>query len=163
MTVTFGFIAIWVATLFAAAISDLRAYRIPNALPGVLMLLFGVAQIIDSSATVPWSNIAHFGISLIVGMFLFSRGWIGGGDAKLYAATAVWFALNGAAILLFFTTMAGAVLAVGFIVARMTGLRKNVPKEDRRIPYGVAIACGGVITAAFVGWPVIFANLPKWP
>jgi prepilin peptidase CpaA len=163
MTVAFGFITIWVGTLFAAAISDLRAYRIPNALPGVLMLLFGVTQIIDSGATVPWSNIAHFGIALIVGMFLFSRGWIGGGDAKLYAATAMWFALNGAAILLFFTTMAGAVLALAFIVARMTGLRKNVAKEDRRIPYGVAIAAGGVITAAFVGWPVMFANLPKWP
>jgi Flp pilus assembly protein protease CpaA len=52
---------------------------------------------------------------------------------------------------------------MAFIVARMTGLRKNVAKEDRRIPYGVAIAAGGVITAAFVGWPVIFANLPKWP
>jgi Flp pilus assembly protein protease CpaA len=75
----------------------------------------------------------------------------------------MWFALNGAAILLFFTTMAGAVLALAFIVARMTGLRKNVAKEDRRIPYGVAIAAGGVITAAFVGWPVMFANLPKWP
>lgn len=160
MNVTFIFITIWVATLFAAAISDLRAYRIPNALPGILMLLFGVAQIMDSSAMVPWSNIAHFGIALIVGMFLFSRGWIGGGDAKLYAATALWFALNGAVMLLFFTTIAGGVLAAAFIAARLSGLRKNVPKADRRIPYGVAIATGGVITANFVGWPLIFANLP---
>jgi prepilin peptidase CpaA len=160
MSVTFIFIAIWVATLFAAAISDLRAYRIPNALPGILMLLFGVAQIMDSSAMVPWSNIAHFGIALIVGMFLFSRGWIGGGDAKLYAVTALWFALNGAVMLLFFTTIAGGVLAAAFIAARLSGLRKIVPKADRRIPYGVAIATGGVITANFVGWPLIFANLP---
>jgi prepilin peptidase CpaA len=160
MNVTTLFIAIWVAMLLAAAISDLRAYRIPNALPGILILLFGVAQIMDSSATVPWSNLAHFGISLIVGMFLFSRGWIGGGDAKLYAATALWFAWNGAVTLLFFTTIAGAVLAAAFIAARLLGLRKNIPKKDRRIPYGVAIAIGGVMSASFVGWPVLFANLP---
>ncbi len=160
MNVTTLFIAIWVAMLLAAAISDLRAYRIPNALPAILMLLFGVAQIMDSSATVPWSNLAHFGISLIVGMFLFSRGWIGGGDAKLYAATALWFAWDGAVTLLFFTTIAGAVLAAAFIAARLLGLRKNIPKKDRRIPYGVAIAIGGVVSASFVGWPVLFANLP---
>lgn len=160
MNVTTLFIAIWVAMLLAAAISDLRAYRIPNALPAILMLLFGVAQIMDSSATVPWSNLAHFGISLIVGMFLFSRGWIGGGDAKLYAATALWFAWDGAVTLLFFTTISGAVLAAAFIAARLLGLRKNIPKKDRRIPYGVAIAIGGVVSASFVGWPVLFANLP---
>jgi prepilin peptidase CpaA len=160
MNVTTLFIAIWVAMLLAAAISDLRAYRIPNALPAILMLLFGVAQIMDSSATVPWSNLAHFGISLIVGMFLFSRGWIGGGDAKLYAATALWFAWDGAVTLLFFTTIAGAVLAAAFIAARLLGLRKNIPKKDRYIPYGVAIAIGGVVSASFVGWPVLFANLP---
>jgi hypothetical protein len=40
------------------------------------------------------------------------------------------------------------------------GLRKNIPKKDRYIPYGVAIAIGGVVSASFVGWPVLFANLP---
>ncbi|MFN3452989.1 MAG: prepilin peptidase, partial [Sphingorhabdus sp.] len=87
-----------------------------------------------------------------VGMLLFSRGWIGGGDAKLYAAVALSFTFQQAALLLFFTTMSGALLAVAFIAARMAGLRKNVPKADRRIPYGVAIALGGIINAAFFGW-----------
>lgn len=159
MNLFYLFIAIWTGTLIIAAVSDLRAYRIPNILPGILILLFIVAQLVDSSSDVPWENIAHFGATLIVGMFLFSRGWIGGGDAKLYAATALWFAANGAAALLFFTTISGALLALLFIVARMTGLRKNIPKEDRRIPYGVAIATGGIITAAFLGWPNVFANL----
>lgn len=150
---------IWIATLVIAAIFDLRAFRIPNILPGILILLFGIAQFLDSSSAVPWENIAHFGVTLVIGMFLFSRGWIGGGDAKLYAATALWFGASEAAALLFFTTISGAILAVVFIVARLTGLRKNVPKQDRRIPYGVAIAAGGIITAAFSGWSSVFANL----
>lgn len=159
MNLMYIFMAVWVATLLASAISDLRAYRIPNLLPGILILLFVIFQLVDSSAGVPWENIIHFGVTLIVGMFLFSRGWIGGGDAKLYAATALWFAANGAAALLFFTTISGALLAMLFIVARLAGLRKNVPKQDRRIPYGVAIAAGGIITAAFFGWSTIFSNL----
>jgi prepilin peptidase CpaA len=160
MNITYIFIAIWCATLIAAAISDLRAFRIPNILSVVLILLFIIAQIIDSSAGIPWGNFLHFGVALLIGMFLFSRGWIGGGDAKLYAATALWFSTNGAIALLFFTTFAGGLLAILFIVARLTGLRKNVPKKDRRIPYGVAIAAGGIFTAAYVGWFSVFANLP---
>ena len=160
MNITYIFIAIWCATLIAAAISDLRAFRIPNILSGILVLLFIIAQIIASNAVIPWGNILHFGVALLVGMFLFSRGWIGGGDAKLYAATALWFATNAAIALLFFTTIAGGLLAILFIIARLTGLRKNVAKQDRRIPYGVAIAAGGFFTAAYVGWFSVFANLP---
>ena len=159
MNTSYIIIAIWVATLAAAAISDLRAFRIPNFLPGVLILLFGVVQLVDSSTALPLENIAHFGGTLIIGMFLFSRGWIGGGDAKLYSSTALWFSANGVVPLLFFTTISGALLALLFIAARLTGLRKNVPKQDRRIPYGLAIAAGGIITAAFLGWSSVFANL----
>lgn len=152
-------LTVWIGTLVLAAISDLRAFRIPNILPGILILMFGLMQFVDSSTAVPWENIVHFGVALIVGMFLFSRGWVGGGDAKLYAATALWFTANGAVALLLFTTISGAVLAVLFIVARLVGLRKNVPKADRRIPYGVAIAAGGITAAAFLGWSTVFANL----
>ena len=161
MNLTYIFIAIWCATLIAAAISDLRSFRIPNLLSGILILLFVIAQLIDSSSVFPLWNVVHFGVALIVGMFLFSRGWIGGGDAKLYAATALWFATSGAALLLFFTTIAGGLLAILYILARLTGLRKNVPKQDRRIPYGLAIAVGGVFTATYLGWFSVFANLPR--
>lgn len=152
-------LTIWVVTLIAAAICDMWVFRIPNILPGISILLFGVTQIISSSAIVPWENIAHFAATLIIGMFLFSRGWIGGGDAKLYAATSLWFPASGAVAMLFLTTISGAVLAGLFIIARLLGLRKNVPKQDRRIPYGVAIATGGIGTAAFWDWSSVFANL----
>lgn len=161
MNIMYIFIAIWAGTLLIAAISDLRAFRIPNALPGILILLFIVAHFVDTSSEWPWENLVHFGVTLIIGMLLFSRGWIGGGDAKLYSATALWFAPNGAVALLFFTTIAGALLAALFIAARLAGLRKNVPKQDRRIPYGVAIAAGGIITAAFLGWASVFTNLAQ--
>ena len=154
------FMAIWIGTLVVASISDLRAFRIPNILPAILILLFGVLQVVDSDPSIPWENIAHFVVTLIIGMLLFSKGWIGGGDAKLYAAVALWFDSNGAVSLLLFTTVSGALLALLFIIARITGLRKNVAKQDRRIPYGIAIAAGGIMSAFYLGWPSVFANLP---
>lgn len=149
-------IAIWTVTLIAAAISDLRSFRIPNYFSAILIVIFGIVYGLAGFTGMPWGNLLHFLVALVVGMLLFSRGWIGGGDAKLYAATALWFNWAGAVTLLFMTTIAGLILAATFIAARMLGLRKNIPKEDRRIPYGVAIAVGAILNAAWVGWPTIF-------
>jgi prepilin peptidase CpaA len=151
--------AVWVLTLAAAAVSDLRFFRIPNYLPGILIMLFGINHSLAGFPVPVWENLSHFLAALIIGMVLFSRGWIGGGDAKLYAAVAIWFNWAGAVTLIFTTTIAGLLLAVSFMVARLIGLRKNVPKEDRRIPYGVAIAVGGVLSAAWNGWDRIFPAL----
>ena len=147
---------IWVATLIAAAVCDLKAFRIPNLLPGILILLFGVMSAARGLSPEIWENFFHFLLALVIGMALFSRGWIGGGDAKLYAAAALWFDWGGAVAFLYLTTMAGLLLAIAFIGARMVGLRKNVPKQDRRIPYGVAIAAGAILSAAWSGWGAVF-------
>lgn len=159
MQSTYIVIAIWVLTLIVAAISDLRSFRIPNYLPGILLLLFGINGFLASFPASIWENLFHFLATLIIGMGLFGRGWIGGGDAKLYAAVALWFNWAGAVMLIFTTTIAGLTLAVIFIAARVLGFRKNVPKEDRRIPYGVAIAAGGILSAAWNGWSRIFPGL----
>ena len=148
--------AIWTITLIAAAISDLRSFRIPNYLPAILILLFGANSVMTGFSGTSIDNVLHFLAALVVGMVLFSRGWIGGGDAKLYAAAALWFDWAGAVALIFTTTIAGAALAITLIALRMLGVRKNVPREDRRIPYGVAIATGAILTVAWTGWDRLF-------
>jgi prepilin peptidase CpaA len=148
--------AIWTIVLIAAAISDLRSFRISNIFPAILILLFVIVHAIAGLSASLWDNLLHFLLALVVGMGLFSMRWIGGGDAKLYAAAALWFNWTGAITLIFATTIAGLILAVTFVAARMLGLRKNVPKEDRRIPYGVAIAAGAILSAAWSGWNAIF-------
>ena len=148
--------AIWGVTLVAAAVSDMRSFRISNVFPAILILLFITAYGLSGFSSALWQNLLHFLLALGVGMGLFGRGWIGGGDAKLYAAVALWFGWTGAVTLIFLTGLAGAVLAIAFVAARMLGLRKNVPKEDRRIPYGVAIAAGAILSAAWAGWNAVF-------
>lgn len=152
----YAIIAVWVVTLLAAALSDLRSFRIANVLPAILLLLFPIAYGLAGFSDALWENVFHFLLALLIGMALFSRGWVGGGDAKLYAAAAIWFGWSGAVALIFLTGIAGLILALAFIVARKMGLRKNIPKEDRRIPYGVAIAAGAILTAGWIGWERVF-------
>lgn len=156
MEPNFVIAVIWGVTLCAAALSDLRSFRIANVFPATLMLLFVGTYSLSGFSEALWANLFHFLLALVVGMVLFSRGWVGGGDAKLYAAAALWFNWTGAAALIFLTGVSGLLLALAFIAAHMIGLRKDVPKEDRRIPYGVAIAAGAILAAAWSGWPTIF-------
>ena len=150
---------IWVLALAAAAVSDLRSFRIPNYLPAVVIGLFVISVGIAGFSEPLWQNLLHFLLALLVGMGLFGLGWIGGGDAKLYAAVALWFGWAGGATLVLATTLSGLVLAIIFVGARMMGFRKGVPKEDRRIPYGVAIAAGAILSAAWSGFGEIFPGV----
>ena len=133
--------------LLAAAWSDFRTVRIGNIWPLLLILLFAAYALTGGRIDQPWMHLAHFGVALAAGMLLFAMKWIGGGDAKLYAAIALWFPLSQGAWLLLATTLAGLVLAVVYLLTRRLVPREQ--RKDRRIPYGVAIAAGAV-TAWFL-------------
>jgi prepilin peptidase CpaA len=166
MTFSLVIILIWVTSILAAAFSDWRSFRIPNLLPALLLVLFFVGHIVWGYSSALWPNAMHFALALAVGMLLFGMGWIGGGDAKLYAAIALWFNWTGAVYLVFMTTMAGLALAVTYLLIRVFVTKKQKPndalskrKRERRIPYGVAIALGGILSAAMIGWGNLFPGL----
>ncbi|MGL5839173.1 MAG: A24 family peptidase [Sphingorhabdus sp.] len=134
------------AMLLAAAWSDIRAFRIANYYPFALILIFAAYALLDVAPGVPWWHLAHFAIALAVGMLVFGIKWIGGGDAKLYAAIAIWFPLATGPLLLLCITISGAVVALFYIAMRKFGVGPNadLARKDRRIPYGVALAVGAV-------------------
>ena len=96
MTLPTMLIATLPALLIAAAFFDLTTYTIPNTLPAGMLLLFALfllAMALDGHA-LRWSEISpHLiagGFGLAVGMAMFAAGWIGGGDAKLFAMACLW-------------------------------------------------------------------------
>jgi prepilin peptidase CpaA len=138
--------------LLLAAASDVRAFRISNIFPALLILLFLASRTIWGFAPADLAHLTHFIVALAVGMLLFKVGWVGGGDAKLYAAAALWFAGTNAALLIFATGLAGLVLAIFYILKRKLGSPPDRSKRtERRIPYGVAIAGGALIMGFAVG------------
>ena len=103
-----------------------------------------------------------FGIALLGGMLRFGLGWLGGGDAKLYAAIALWLPIGNAILLLLATVFSGLLLAIIYLITRKARRKKRVAiqsmdaKKESRIPYGIAIVLGAIITASNVGWTTMF-------
>lgn len=149
MTIGLVFVAIALACLVAAAIADMRTFEIPDAL-SIALLATAVGY---GLATPGFAWLWHAAAVLVMfglGLLLFSRGWMGGGDIKLLVALAGWTTLQGLPLQLAFVAIAGGGLALVLIIARR-GLAAagrapdRVPKmfrNDAPLPYAVAILAG---------------------
>jgi prepilin peptidase CpaA len=102
-------------------------------------------------------------------LLVYTRGWIGGGDVKLLVALATGLPLTGVVQLLAITALAGGVLALVHLMMRLLPYPRLAPAGSsfvRRVyaverwrhlrhaplPYGVAIACGGIWTVFSQGF-----------
>ena len=145
---------VYAALLSAAAIEDAIRLRISNLL--VLGVIAGaiVAMFFAGPGVALWQNFAVFAGLLVIGTPLFAAGKMGGGDVKLLAATGLWFDLRGAMMMIASVLIAGGVLAILIIVARLFGWseaareRYQLLKRGGGIPYGVAISAGALIAAS---------------
>jgi prepilin peptidase CpaA len=147
------------AVLLAAAAQDFLDYLIPNRLVLALVALYPIYVLAAGGGAVDWlGGILVGGAVLIAGLVLFAFRLIGGGDAKLLAATSLW---AGPALILPFlllTAVAGGILALMMIAAaRLTiffpQLLRIVPQQtavlgQQNLAYGVAIAAGGLFVLA---------------
>lgn len=160
-------ILIFPALVIVAALKDATSYTIPNWISLALIAAFFPAGLI---AGMPASTMGlHAGVgfaTLIVGMGMFAAGWIGGGDAKLFAAAGLWLGWPASATYLLVTGVAGGALALGLLALRSLWLRPYVTgvgpawfsrlaEPGENVPYGVAIAVGALV--AFPASPVMGA------
>jgi prepilin peptidase CpaA len=99
---------------------------------------------------------------LAAGVALFAFGWIGGGDAKLMAAAALWMGWPAVVPFLLFTAVAGGVLALALIGGKTLnryyplarpGWALRLLAPESAVPYGLAIAIGAL--AAFPQSPLL--------
>jgi prepilin peptidase CpaA len=143
-------------TVFAAAaVTDSRSRRIPNPLSAALALL-GLARIAFALAT--GGGAAALGLDLLAALAVFVPaalafrfGLLGGGDVKLMAAGALWLGPAALGPYLLTTVLAGGALAVLFLLWRVARPRRADGKGPS-LPYGVAIAAGGILTTAGALW-----------
>lgn len=133
-----------------AATSDLRWRRIPDrfavGLAGLGLLRLTVALATGVGLGPAITDVIAAAALFAAGALLFRFGLFGGGDVKLMAAGALWLGASELFPYLFATALAGGLLALCFLVRR----RLPRPVGDRRpaevLPYGVAIAAGGILT-----------------
>lgn len=83
-----------VAMAFAGAM-DFFTMTIPNRVSILLIGAFAVAAVVAGMPLTAVANHVLAGILLLAcGIVMFSRGWLGGGDAKLLAAAALWIGFD---------------------------------------------------------------------
>jgi len=145
--------------LIAAAVSDARRYLIPNIVCAALLLLFPFF-VLTAPRAIEWEqHLMVFGLMLITGFVMFAGNIAGAGDIKLLAATGLWAGPHLVAVFLITTAIAGGILAL--LMAALTHFRNMSAKQAVAlakvpIPYGVAIAVGGLSIIYMLSMPILF-------
>jgi prepilin peptidase CpaA len=138
------------ALLVVAAVIDVRTFTISNRLNLAVAALAPLYW--ASIALTPWPGVA-VQLALGAGVFVllagaFYAGMMGGGDVKLAAALALWFSPASTMKFLVLMSLAGGVLTLVLLAWHRAKQRSGRPQ----IPYGVAIAIGGlaILTQRFL-------------
>ncbi len=148
-------IALAIALLFAA-FTDIRRRQIDNWLN--LSIALGAPLFWWASGLSLWPEVAmQFGVAIAafaVFAGLFAVGWMGGGDVKLLTALALWIDPKSFLTLLFVMAVVGGILTI--VVGGWHIMRRR--KDKIAIPYGVAIAAGGLWVLGFNYIPTLTAS-----
>ncbi len=136
-------------TAYAAA-TDLLRMTISNRLCGALIMAFIALAVWAGLPGEQWlMHVAASALVLVICFGFFAAGWMGGGDAKLAAATALWFGFEpllnyavlasflGGMLTILLLQMRGAPLP-SFMLGWPWAVRLHGAKTG--IPYGLALA-----------------------
>lgn len=139
----------------AAAVSDFRSLRIPNVIPAGIALSFIAAAAFGAMPlSTFFAHSATGGAVLLLGVGLFALRALGGGDGKLLASLSLWAGPELVLPLLINTVLIGGVFGLAALSAERLPLPARAYSigwigasgKWRKIPYGVAIAIGAVVT-----------------
>lgn len=169
--VSFGILIVVLAT---AATWDIRTDKIPNwlTLPSILIGLIwaGMAGALGLGFDSIGDGLSSSGVGLLAGFMpmaiVFFAGGMGGGDVKLCAAfgaiCANWECALGCLV---FSFLIGAVMGViimcrhkiigrtlmrilSAVMTLSAKVKPDMPTDSPRVPFGIAVASGGIIAAA---------------
>lgn len=141
--------------LVLAALTDFLEMTIPNRIPVILLAAFLVIAPFSGLTLVEfgWHVAAALAVfAVCFGLFAFNV--MGGGDAKLLSAAAIWFGFNHSLFeFLAYTGFLGGVLTVMVIAMRanwekFAAIGVKLPKTlmvANKIPYAIAIGAAGLM------------------
>ncbi|MBO9122177.1 MULTISPECIES: A24 family peptidase [unclassified Rhizobium] len=153
--------------LAVAAFSDLFTMTIPNRISIILIASFFAIALLTGMPLAEIGSHAAGALAVFVVCFiLFATNTMGGGDAKLLTAAALWFGLSTAIVeFLGYVGIFGGLITLLILIIRMqtnTILAIGLPVPNsillaKKIPYGIAIAIGGFL--AFPSSPLFITAL----
>ncbi|MBC7908514.1 MAG: prepilin peptidase [Rhodospirillaceae bacterium] len=136
------------AALVDAAISDLKAFRIPNRDSLLIAAAFVVAvPALGLGAEAAAWHVAAGVAAFVLGAVLFAFKVWGGGDVKLVAAVTLMMGFAGLPRFLLVMALAGGMLSLVMLLLRISAAKGSWggrAAASGHVPYGVAIAAGGL-------------------
>ena len=150
------------AAMIAAGSTDAVTYTIPNRL--IIGLVTGFALLAPFAGFQGDTVAIHFGLAIValaIGFGFFAVGWLGGGDGKLVAATALWVGPTAVMDFVLATAVAGGALSVAVLLYRarpipVSLVTRNWATElhdsNGPLPYGVALGVGGLVAYGQSPW-----------
>jgi prepilin peptidase CpaA len=150
------------ALMAFAAASDLFTMTIPNRL--TLVLTAGFLAMALLSGMGAYDILSHVGAGatvLVVAFGCFAMGWVGGGDAKVAAAAALWFGFGHLLDYLVYASLFGGGLTLLLLQFRQWPLPyqfagqawlTKLHAKESGIPYGIALAIGALMIYPDTEW-----------
>jgi prepilin peptidase CpaA len=155
-------LALFPALMAFAASSDLVSMTISNRVSILLVIGFAVLAIASGLPVVEvLSHLGAAAVVLVIAFGCFAMGWIGGGDAKLAAATALWLGFGHLLDYLLIASVFGGMLTLALFEFRKFCLPVFMAKQswivrlhrrDSGIPYGVALAAAALLVYPSTAW-----------
>ena len=155
-------LSLFPALMAFAAASDLFTMTISNRVSILLAAAFLVLAV--ATGMTLYDILSHLGagaLVLVVSFTCFAMGWVGGGDAKVAAAAALWFGFAHLMNYLLYASLFGGALTIALLQMRqwplpyaLTGqawlLRLHA--KESGIPYGIALAIGALMIYPETDW-----------
>jgi prepilin peptidase CpaA len=144
-----------------AALADLFTMTIPNR---VSLVLIAAYLLLALYLRLPLATVglhASCGLAMLALTFtMFQMGWIGGGDAKLAAATALWVGWPALFEYGLAASLIGGALTIAILALRhyelpekllSVGFIAKLAEKNGGVPYGIALALAGLVIYPHTG------------
>src|SRR5437588_11830027 len=150
------------ALMAFAAASDLLTMTISNRISLALGVSFLALALMSGMPA--FDILAHLGAGatvLVVSFGCFAMGWVGGGDAKVAAAAALWFGFGHLMNYLLYASLFGGALTLLLLQFRQWPLPYSLAGQswlirlhakESGIPYGIALAIGALMIYPETEW-----------
>jgi len=155
------------AMMAFAASSDLFTMTIANRVSLILIAGFALLAVLGGmSGADVMSHIGAAAAVLAVTFTCFACGWIGGGDAKLAAATALWLGFGHLLDYFVYASLFGGALTLSILQFRNFPLpqvlagrewAERLHRGDGGVPYGIALAAAALLVYPQTEWMTALA------
>jgi prepilin peptidase CpaA len=145
-----------------AASSDLLTMTIANRVSLILLAGFVVLALLSGmSGAALVSHLGAGALVLAIAFVCFACGWIGGGDAKLAAVTALWLGFSHLFDYLVYASLLGGALTLLIVQFRAMPLppllsgqdwAERLHQEGGGVPYGIALAAAALLVYPQTQW-----------